>query len=75
LLDYKNDEMNIPTFLDGATVEYKWAFVPHRCDLTGKIIWFKSAYRASNIYRNDMEFYSAHRWFTKEAYIKYLLEL
>jgi len=75
LFDYSNDEMNLPTFLEDATVEYLWSFAPRRCRITNNLIWFKKAYRASAEYRTDTVFYRARRWFTKEAYIKYLLEL
>ena len=75
MFDHREDEMNIPTFLDDAKIEYIWAFVPHRCYLSNKTIWFKKAYRASAELREGWDYYIARRWFTKEAYIKYLLEL
>ena len=73
MIDYKNDEMNIPTFLENAKIEYVWAYFPRMCYITNKLIWFNKAYRVSTELREGWDYYIARRWFTKEAYIKYLL--
>ena len=42
---------------------YSFAWRPHRCEISNKIIWLRWAYRGTACHRcGDMDFIYEHRW-------------
>lgn len=54
--------------------ELKFAWLPERCDLTGKRIWFVKAYRLTSIWHHLDESILVHTWRDKNAHIMRLLK-
>jgi len=49
--------------------EYKFAWLPETCYLTGKRIWLKKAYRLTRIITGPGESIFEYRWHDKNAHI------
>lgn len=65
-----SDEMNIPTWLDGATTELKFCLLPRECELSKKSIWLKLAYRSRRRFRSgDTDFITEDRWYNKHEFL------
>ena len=45
----------------------QFAWLPHRCDVTGKEIWFEKAYRGINKKLSNTTAYS--RWITRDVWL------
>ena len=63
IVEYINYEMNTPTFLDGASVELKFTWLPKKCQLTQKWLWLRPAYRAMRVWTGPGEPVFEYRWF------------
>lgn len=65
-----SDEMNEPTWLENATSEIKFCLWPRRCNITGKQLLFKLAYRSRRFFRvEDNQFMREDRWYSKHEFI------
>jgi hypothetical protein len=49
--------------------EYKFAWLPEQCYLTGKRIWLEKAYRMTRIITGPGESIFEYRWHDKNAHI------
>jgi hypothetical protein len=54
--------------------DLKFAWLPETCDLSGKRIWLKWAYRLTNIYAGPSEIRLEHSWHDKNTHIMWLLK-
>jgi hypothetical protein len=54
--------------------EYKFAWLPQRCDISGNRIWLKKAYRMTRIITGPGESILEYRWHDKNAHIMWLLK-
>ena len=56
--------------------ELKFVWIPEKCNLTGKRIWLKKAYRLTVIsrYTGPEEPIYDHRWHDKNTHIMWLLK-
>jgi len=54
--------------------DLKFAWLPETCDLSGKCIWLKWAYRLTSIYAGPSEISLEHSWHDKNAHIMWLLK-
>jgi len=54
--------------------ELKFAWLPKICNLTGKRIWLKNAYRLTAMWRDDINVFFEHRWHDKNAHIIWQLK-
>ena len=54
--------------------EYKFAWLPETCYLTGKRIWLKKAYRLTRIITGPGESIFEYRWHDKNAHIIWQLK-
>jgi hypothetical protein len=54
--------------------EYKFAWLPETCNLSGKRIWLKWAYRLTSIYAGPTEVRLEHIWHDKNTHIMWLLK-
>ena len=54
--------------------EYKFAWLPETCYLTGNQIWLKKAYRMTRIITGPGESILEYRWHDKNAHIIWLLK-
>lgn len=57
------------TFYHNAKWDLKFAWLPHRCAVTGQEIWFKRAYRGSRKFRVDNDFMFDRRWIERNTWI------
>ena len=57
------------TFYIGAIWELKFAWLPHRCDITGKEIWFERAYRGITTGLSQSGKVVHSRWITKDVWL------
>ena len=58
------------SYYDSATWELTFAWLPHRCEKTGKEIWFEWAYCGSRQYRvSDNNFIFDRRWITRDSWM------
>jgi hypothetical protein len=55
------------TFFKDASWSLQFAWLPHRCDITGKEIWFEWAYRGINKALSPLRAYS--RWITRDTWL------
>ena len=55
------------TFYKEAKWSLQFAWLPHRCDVTGREIWFEWAYRGINETLSATIAYS--RWITKDVWL------
>lgn len=65
-----NDDSGVSaedTFYKDATWSLKFAWLPHRCDKTGREIWFEWAYQGINKTLSNVTAYS--RWVTKDVWL------
>jgi len=56
----------------GADLKFTW--LPETCDLSGKRIWLKWAYRLTSIYAGPSEIRLEHSWHDKNTHIMWLLK-
>ena len=61
-----NDEFYHNRYL-GAELKFVW--LPKICNLTGKHIWLKKAYRLTAMWSDPFEPAFEHRWHDKNAHI------
>lgn len=54
--------------------ELKFAWSPQTCDISGKRIWLKKAYRMTRIITGPGESIFEHKWHDKNAHIMWLLK-
>jgi hypothetical protein len=54
--------------------EYKFAWLPERCYLTGKRIWLKKGYRITRMYTGPGTPVFEHRWHDKNEHIIWKLK-
>jgi hypothetical protein len=54
--------------------EYKFAWLPHRCDISGKRIWLEYAYRMTRIITGPGESIFEYRWHDKNTHIMWKLK-
>ena len=54
--------------------EYKFAWLPETCYLTGNRIWLKKAYRMTRIITGPGESIFEYRWHDKNTHIMWLLK-
>ena len=53
----------------------KFAWVPHRCNLTKKFIWLENAYKGTAEYRSgDIDSVCEHRWHNYDEHIIWELQ-
>ena len=56
----------------GANLKFAW--LPERCNLTGKRLWFVKAYRLTRIITGPGESIFEYRWHDKNTHIMWLLK-
>jgi len=61
-------------FEDRAVWREKFALLPKRCDLTGKIIWFKTAYKGTALWTGPGEPIYEDRWHDKDEHLVWSLK-
>lgn len=63
-------------FLRGADdVKLRFSFLPRKCRVSGKSIWFKTAYRVRYaVVGWDMDEYYNDRWYSKQEYVMLVLK-
>ena len=49
--------------------EYKFAWLPQTCDISGKRIWLKKGYRITNMITASNEITFEYRWHDKNTHI------
>jgi len=54
--------------------EYKFAWLPQRCDLSGKNIWLKNAYRMTRMIMGPGDTLFEYRWHDKHEHIIWKLK-
>lgn len=58
----------------GTVWEYKFAFLPEVCQITGNTIWLKYGYRGRSYYRSgDLTIDFDERWHDKHQHMIWLL--
>lgn len=50
------------------------AWLPKRCDLTGRRIWLKEAWRGTSVLTGPGESIIEHRWHDKDEHLIFLLK-
>ena len=69
------DEVEDSWFYKRAEWEWCFAWLPHRCDRTQQLIWFKYAYRGTVRYEHlvhmgmDKQLVMERRWLTTDEWI------
>jgi len=53
--------------------EYKFAWLPQTCDISGKKIWLKKGYRLTRMISGPGDAIFEYRWHDKNAHIMWLL--
>lgn len=53
--------------------EYKFAWLPQTCDISGKKIWLKKGYRLTRMITGPGDAIFEYRWHDKNAHIMWLL--
>lgn len=53
--------------------EYKFAWLPQTCDISGKKIWLKKGYRLTRMITGPGNAIFEYRWHDKNAHIMWLL--
>lgn len=56
----------------GAQLKFVW--FPERCNLSGKWLWLKKAYRLTAIWTGPGDIITEHRWHEKNTHIIWLLK-
>lgn len=55
--------------------ELKFSWLPHRCQLSNRIIWLEFSYRGTAAHRSgDVDFIYEHRWRDKNEHLIYILK-
>jgi hypothetical protein len=54
--------------------ELAFAWLPHRCHLTRRWIWFEYAYVGTAMHRADTMFFYEHRWHHKYEHLIWALK-
>lgn len=54
--------------------EMSFAWLPERCDLTGRRIWLKEAYRGTSVLVGPGESIIEHRWHDRDEHLLFLLK-
>ena len=54
--------------------ELKFAWLPQKCDISGKRIWLKYGYRVTAMWTGPGEPIFEHKWHDKNAHIMWLLK-
>lgn len=69
IIDY--DAMDDLTFLIGTkNIKAKFSLRPRKCNVSGKSIWFKMAYRVRHTYRGwDLDLHYEDRWYSSTEYV------
>lgn len=57
----------------GAIWKWTFAWLPHKCELSGKTIWLKYAYQGKLFFGNDKKPLDV-RWRTTDEHLLYLLK-
>lgn len=47
----------------------KFAWLPHRCALTNRLLWFKIAYKGTAMYSGPGEPVFEYKWISKEDFL------
>ena len=69
------DEIEWHFYKTGPQWEYKFAYLPKRCNLTGKRIWLKKAYRGEARYRaGDFHILYEYRWHDRHEHLIWTLK-
>ena len=67
---YRNsDELNDKTWLERATIELKLSIWPRRCCITGRLLMFNYAYRATRCYTGPGDPIYVDRWYHKDEFL------
>ena len=61
-------------FYKTSFVEYKFAFIPKRCALTGKRIWLKRGYKFTKMITGPGDPVYLYRWHNSKEHILWLLK-
>jgi hypothetical protein len=54
--------------------QYRFAWLPHRCELSGRLIWLERAYRGTACHRCDVTFVYEHRWHSTIDHLVWVLK-
>ena len=54
--------------------ELSFAWLPERCDLTGRRIWLKEAWRGTSVLTGPGEPIIEHRWHDRDEHLVFLLK-
>ena len=61
-------------FYEKAKWQLSFAFLPHRCFITKKLIWLKYGYKGCAHYRRENTFVPEYRWHDKSQHLIWLLK-
>lgn len=64
-----NPTQNDWLFYKRANWYYKFSWLPHRCEISKKIIWFKRAYRGIAMYTGPGDPIFEYKWITRELFM------
>lgn len=64
-----SDELNDRTFLERANIELVFSVWPRRCYVTGKLLLFENAYRATRCYTGPGDPIYEYRWYQKNEFL------
>jgi len=55
--------------------EYRFAWLPHRCEISRRLIWLERAYRGTALFRSgDIDTIAEHRWHTSTHHLIWILK-
>jgi len=62
------------TFYNRAEWSMKFAILPHRCNITKKIIWLQSAYQGCAGYPGQVNVVYEYRWHDRHEHLIWILK-
>ena len=75
-LEEMGEWINAPKFLQDADIELCRPWLPHRCNITNRWLWWTPAIRARRTYLNidSSVCYNEDHWYEAKAYLLYKLK-
>jgi hypothetical protein len=67
-------EMTYDPFYDRAAWELSFAWFPHRCEITNRLIWLTRAYQGTRIITGPGEPVVEQRWHNKHQHLLWCLK-
>lgn len=56
-------------FYKKAEWEYVFSWLPHKCEISNKLLWFTRAYRGMAVYTGPGEPVIEYKWFDKDQFM------